>query len=112
MEPALSDRVTDIITATLREHPSCLQIVLFLLQNETAMDTPRGIATWWVRCDEVIVQAALDCLVTCGAVATYRLGSGNLYGLTRNQEIRAWLRATYGGVTKRHRRGGGDGKRS
>ncbi len=60
------------------------------------MDTTKGIAAWWVRCDEVAAQAALDRLIACGAVTAYTLTSGTLYGLTRNPVVRSWLRATYG----------------
>ena len=73
--------------------PLCRQIILFLLKNETAMDTARGIAAWWVCSDEVAVQAALDHLIAQGVVSTYTFTSGALYGLTRNPEIRSWLRA-------------------
>ncbi len=60
------------------------------------MDTAKGIAAWWVRCDEVAAQAALDRLIACGVVATYTLTSGTLYGLTRDQDLRSRLRTTYG----------------
>ena len=80
----------------LKAHPLCEQIIHFLLENERAMDTVRGIAAWWVRSDEIAVQAALDRLIECGAIALYPITSGMLYGLTRNHEIRAWLRKAYG----------------
>lgn len=95
----MSQRVKDAIIATLREHPLCKEIVLFLLENEAAMDSAKGIATWWVRADRVPVQAALDGLIACGVISAYTLSSGTLYGLTRNAEIRNWLRATYGRAT-------------
>ncbi len=84
------------IADILKAHPLCEQIVRFLLDNERAMDTARGIAAWWVRSDEIAVQAALDQLIACGVIALYALTSGVLYGLTRDQEIRARLREWYG----------------
>jgi hypothetical protein len=62
------------------------------------MDTARGIATWWLRCDEIAAQDALDRLTRCAVVTGYTLTSGILYGLTHDPEVRAWLRATYGDV--------------
>jgi|SRR3974377_43868 len=87
------------ITGTLKAHPLCEEIVRFLLDNEHAMDTARGIAAWWVQSDEMAVQAALDQLIACRVIALYQFTSGVLYGLTRDQEIRAWLRGVYGART-------------
>jgi hypothetical protein len=83
------------IESTLNTNPLCQAIVSFLLQNEAAMDTARGIAAWWIRQDEVAVQAALDRLITCGVLTAHTYSSGILYGLTRDPEIRGWLRNTY-----------------
>jgi len=88
--------VTKDIADTLKAHPICQQIVLFLLENQNAMDTAAGIATWWLGCDEGVAQAALDRLTACGVITRYPFMSRILYGLTRDPEIRAWLRATYG----------------
>jgi len=87
--------LTNSIAATLKADPLSEQIVHFLLENETAMDTARGIANWWVQRDELAVQASLDRLIACGVMTPHTFTSGILYGLTRNQEIRVWLRATY-----------------
>lgn len=84
-----------LIDSTIVADSLSREIVHFLLKNETAMDTARGIANWWVRCDELAVQAALDRLIACGVITPYTFTSGILYGLTRNPDIRAWLRATY-----------------
>ena len=102
--------MTNAIEATLKVDPLCQRIVFFLLDNESAMDTARGIAAWWVRSDLIAVQAALDRLMACGLLATYTFTSGILYGLTRDDEIRAWLRKTYGPGTVRFYRSGSDGK--
>ena len=103
--------MTNSITATLQADPLSKQIVLFLLENETAMDTARGIANWWVRRDELAVQAALDRLIACVVVTPHTFTSGILYGLTRNQNIRHWLRTTYGVAWKPIDGPPGDGNR-
>ncbi len=92
----MSDPMLASITATLDEFPLCRKILLFMVENENAMDTARGIAVCWVQSDEVAVHSALDQLILCGAVSAQRLSSGTLYGLTRNQSVRTWLRAAVG----------------
>ena len=59
----MTDPQTNLIVATMKEYPLCQQIILFLIENESAMDTVKGIAACWVGCDEVAVQAALDRLL-------------------------------------------------
>jgi hypothetical protein len=88
----LQNETIAAIESVLREDAVSRRILGFLLQNEAAMDTARGIAAWWVRCDEVAVQTALDRLMACGAVSAHTMTSGTLYGLTRNSEVRASLR--------------------
>ncbi len=88
--------IADILNA----QPLCEQIAQFLLENEHALDTTRGIAAWWVGSDEIAVQAALDQLIACGVIALYPFTSGMLYGLTRDQEIRGWLRIWFGAKTQ------------
>ncbi|HSB52622.1 MAG TPA: hypothetical protein VLD40_08180 [Dissulfurispiraceae bacterium] len=92
----MNDLLISTISATLQDNPLCHQIMHFLIQNESAMDTVKGIAACWVDSDEVAVRSALDYLITCGAVSAYTLGSGTLYGLTRNPGVRAGLRSTFG----------------
>ena len=103
--------MTNSITDTLRGDPLSEQIVLFLLENETAMDTARGIANWWVRRDELAVQAALDRLISCGVITPHTFTSGILYGLAKNQEVRHQLRTTYGDGSKAGVGPPGDGNR-
>lgn len=83
------------IDALLREDEVCRRVLLFLLEHEAAMDTARGIAAWWAHCDELAVHTALDRLLACGALTARTLTSGTLYGLTRSEETRAWLRARH-----------------
>ena len=87
--------ISSDIETTIEADPLCQQIVFFLLRNEAAMDTSKGVAAWWVYSDEVAVQAALDCLIACRVVTTHTFTSGTLYGLTRNSEIRSLLRTMY-----------------
>jgi hypothetical protein len=49
-----------------------------------------------VGSDEIAVQDALGHLIDCGLITPHPLTSGTLFGLTRDEQIRAWLRATYG----------------
>jgi hypothetical protein len=97
----MTDPVTNSIDSTLKECPFCEEIARFLIKNENAMDTARGIADCWVGRDEFAVKAALDRLISCGVVTAHTLSSGTLYGLTQDQGIRAWLHTTLGGQTKR-----------
>ncbi len=104
LETPLRSRATSSIAIAIGADPICLRIVRFLLENESAMDTAKGIAAWWVRCDEIAAQVALDRLIACGAVIAHTLTSGPLYGLTRDEEVRDWLRATYGRTAGRRPR--------
>lgn len=74
------------------------------------MDTAKGIAEWWVHRDEVAVQAAVDRLITCGAITPHIFTSGILYGLTRNPKLRAWLRSKYAKTAAASRLASDDGK--
>jgi hypothetical protein len=63
----------------------------FLLNNQHAMDSVKGVATWWLHCDESVAQAALDRLVECGLVSVHTLPSGPIYSLTRDPKLQRWL---------------------
>jgi len=81
------------IASILEADPLSCQIVRFLLDNESAMDSVKGIAAWWVHNDELAVRPSLHRLFACGAVEAHPLTSGTtVYGLTQNPEVRAWLR--------------------
>ena len=97
--------MTNPITYALQADPISLHIVRFLLKNKQAMDSAKGIAAWWVDCDEVAVQAALDRLIGCGVLSAYTFKSCTLYGLTANEEIREWLETVFDG----QRTGSGNG---
>ncbi len=94
-ECASGKDLTSCIAATVDAYPICEQVVRFLVKNQSAMDTVKGIASWWLGCDEVAAQDALDRLVSCGVLRTHTLTAGTVYSLTRNPEVRAWLQAAY-----------------
>jgi hypothetical protein len=86
-------RIADILAMDLLSR----EILRFLLDNESAMDTVKGVAAWWVRRDELAVQPSLHHLFSCGVVQAYSLTSGaTLYALTKDPETRAWLRTAFG----------------
>jgi hypothetical protein len=89
---------SNAIAETLNESPLCQKIISFLVENQTAMDTLRGIAICWVGSDEPAVQAALDRLILCGTLITHRRRSGTLYALTPDVAVRNWLRQWGDGV--------------
>jgi len=81
------------LTATLQADTVAREILRFLLKNESAMDSAKGIAAWWVHRDELAVQPSLHRLFACGAIAVHTLASGvTLYGLTPDPGVRAVLR--------------------
>ncbi len=83
--------MTNLIARTLQEDPVSLTIVRFLLKNKQAMDSVKGIAAWWVGCDEVAVQVALDRLTACGVVSAHTFKSCTLYTLSPNVDLCRWL---------------------
>ena len=97
---AMVEAQLSAIQATLNEYPLCQQIVLFLVENQNAMDTVRGIATCWIGCDEAAALAALERLILCGAVIAHRLRSGTLYALTPDHAVRDSLRTAVDDLRK------------
>jgi hypothetical protein len=87
--------VADEVVGAIASHPLCEQIVRFLIEHDSAMDTVRGIARCWVNTDEVAVQSAVERLLSVGVVVSRALSSNTYYGLTSNPSIRARL-TTYG----------------
>ncbi len=122
MGSLMTEAQRNLVDGTLNEYPLCEQIVEFLLANQNAMDTVRGIASCWVGCDEAAVQVALERLSVCGVVITHRLRSGTLYAFTPDQAIRDSLRETISArgrgiiapapsITERRHATGGEGCR-
>jgi hypothetical protein len=95
--------MANTIASILRESSLGHQIIRFLMENENAMDTAKGIAAWWLGCDEMAAQAALDQLTACGVITVHTMSSGfTYYGLTQDQDIRTLLWTTLA-----HERGNG-----
>lgn len=85
------------LAALLQADQVSCEILRFLLANESAMDTAKGIAAWWLHLDELAVQPSLHRLFACGAILAHTLSSGaTIYGLTLDPELRTWLRNTLG----------------
>lgn len=93
---------TTVLTAILEADSISCEILRFLLQNETAMDSAKGIAAWWVHRDELAVQPSLNRLFACGAILAHTLTSGvTLYRLTQDGNARTWLRDALNELDKR-----------
>jgi hypothetical protein len=86
------------ISAVVEADPLSRTILVFLLENQNAMDSAKGIAAWWVHGDELAVQSSLNRLFACGGIVAHTLSSRTtLYGLTPDIEVRTQLRSTLGG---------------
>ncbi|MBP1688467.1 MAG: hypothetical protein H6Q33_4610 [Deltaproteobacteria bacterium] len=93
--PTTAERTT--LAAVLQADPVSCEILRFFLKNESAMDSAKGIAAWWIHRDELAVQPSLHRLFACGAVLAHTLTSGvTLYKLTQDPELRAWLQNALG----------------
>ena len=103
--------MTHPIAKTLQADPVSINIVRFLLKNKQAMDSAKGIAAWWVSCDEVAVQAALDRLIACGVISAHTFKSCTLYGLTSNTETRGWLETWFDGHPSSSKSNGASSKK-
>jgi len=60
-------------------------IVKFFHENQTAIDTPRGVATW-VKEERSRVKDALDDLVQAGILVDHKASSTTGYNYTRNKK--------------------------
>jgi hypothetical protein len=87
------------VSNTINADPLSRDILKFLLENQDAMDSAKGIAAWWVHSEELAVQTSLNRLFACGAIAAHTLSSRTtLYGLTPDVDVRAGLRSAFEGV--------------
>ena len=62
------------------------KIILFFHENQTSLDTPRGISTW-VREERSKVKKALEELVAMKILIAHRSTSTTGYSYTRNAKI-------------------------
>ena len=66
------------ISAAVEADPHSRDILLFLLKKPNAMDSAKGIASWWVHGDEVAVQSSLNRLSACAIYSIVsHLGAGS-----------------------------------
>lgn len=61
-------------------------IVRFFHENQSSIDTPRGIATW-VKAERPAVKKALDKLVKAGILLDHRASSTTGYSYTRDKKL-------------------------
>ena len=89
------------ISSAVEADPHSRDILLFLLNKPNAMDSAKGIASWWVHGDEVAVQSSLNRLTACGAIVAHTLSSRTtLYGLTPDVDLRQQLKSILGGLVE------------
>jgi len=66
--------------------PLHVKIVRFFHENQSSIDTPRGVSTW-VREDRNRVRQVLEDLVSARILVAHRSSSTTGYGYTRNAKI-------------------------
>jgi hypothetical protein len=76
----------------LAHDPVCRDIVQYLMHNNDAADTARGIAQWWIRRDVVATQEALIKLQDLGVVQTHVVQDRTfVYAYTKRSVVRQSL---------------------
>lgn len=76
----------------LASDPVCRQIVQYLMRNNEAADTARGIAEWWIRRDVASTQEAVMKLQACGVVQSYLVQDNTfVYAYTKRAVLRQSL---------------------
>jgi hypothetical protein len=68
--------------------PVCEDIVIYFHENTRAVDTPRGIAEWWIDRDARMTEEALLKLMSLGIVQAHVHGPARVFGYTRERAIR------------------------
>lgn len=72
--------------------PVCREIVQYLMRNNEAADTARGIAEWWIQRDVSSTSAALSKLQACGVVRSYAVQDNTVvYAYTKKAVLRQSL---------------------
>jgi len=82
------DRDSQAIHALLLSDPVCEDIVVYLNTNTRAVDTPRGIAEWWIDRDARLTEEALNKLMSLGVVQAHVHGPATIFGYTKDRAIR------------------------
>jgi hypothetical protein len=76
----------------LDRDPVCRDIVQYLMHNNDAVDTARGIAQWWIRRDVAATQEALMKLQDLGVVHTHVVQDRTfVYAYTKRSVVRQSL---------------------
>jgi hypothetical protein len=76
----------------LAHDPVCRDIVQYLMHNNDAVDTSRGIAQWWIRRDVAATQEALMKLQDLGVVQTHVVQDRTfVYAYTKRSVVRQSL---------------------
>ena len=63
-----------------------LKIIAFFHENQSSIDTPRGVSTW-IREERFAVKQALEDLVDLGILVAHRAPSTTGYSYTRDLRI-------------------------
>ena len=83
----------------LAHDPVCRDIVQYLMHNNDAVDTARGIAQWWIRRDLAATQVALMKLQDWGVVQTHIVQDRTfVYAYTKRSVVRQSLARYLGGA--------------
>jgi hypothetical protein len=104
-DPALSPAPAGrSAVTTLRElltrDPVCRDIVRYLMLNNDAADTARGIAEWWIGRDVPATQDALVKLQACGVVQSHVVQDNTfVYAYTKRAVLRQSLARYFPGAT-------------
>jgi hypothetical protein len=116
--PALSDATTPKQTGSngvgraildlLVSDPVCEDIVIYFNAHPRAVDTPRGIAEWWIHRDPRGTEDALMRLLGLGVVQAHVHGPTRIFGYTKGRTIRRAIAAYVKSLNRQlEPRGGG-----
>jgi hypothetical protein len=91
--PAQFDPVkATVLGDLLARDPVCREIVQYLMRNNEAADTARGIAEWWIGRDVPSTREALSKLQACGVVQSHAVqGNTFVYAYTKKAVLRQSL---------------------
>ena len=81
-----------ILDLLLRD-PVCEDIVIYFNAHTRAVDTPRGIAEWWIDRDPRATEEALTKLMNLGVVQAHLHGPTRTFGYTKDRSIRRAIAA-------------------
>ncbi len=85
----------DELARELGVFPLCWRIMVFFLNHPDAMDTPEGVADWWLQEDRRPTKDALDRLTALGLVVRRTRGGRELCSYTDDASLRAMAEELY-----------------